>query len=80
MYDVPIFHLKITLRNLDKTRSTNPIKTVMIAVTVITKTVEASNSFLVDQETLLNSVLTSFKKFTGFAKILIYFGFPFLSP
>jgi hypothetical protein len=38
---------------------------------VITKTVEASNSFRVDQETLLNSFLTSLIKFTGLAKIFI---------
>ncbi len=42
---------------------------VKIPVTLMTKTVEASNSFLVDQETLLNSLLTSFKKFFGFVKI-----------
>ena len=71
MDNVPVFHLKTTLRNLDKPRSTIPIKIVIITVTVITKTVEANNSFLVDQATLLNSLLTSFKKFTGFAKMFI---------
>ena len=44
----------------------------MIAVTVITNTVEANNSFLVDQETLLNSLLTSPKNLAGFAKIFIW--------
>ena len=37
----------------------------------MTKTVEANNSFRVDQETLLNSLLTSLRKFLGFAKIFI---------
>jgi hypothetical protein len=71
MDNVPIFHLKTTLKNLDKPRSTIPIKIVKIPVTVITKIVEACNSFRVDQETLLNSLLTSLKKFIGFAKMFI---------
>jgi len=41
-------------------------------VTVITKTVEAKSSLRVDQETLESSTLTSFKKFIGLAKILIF--------
>lgn len=43
----------------------------MIKVTVITKTVEAKSSLRVDQATLLSSLLTSLRKFTGFAKMLI---------
>ena len=80
MDNVPIFHLKTTLKNLDNPRSTIPIKIVIIAVIVITRTVEAINSFLVDQATLLNSLLTSFKKFTGFAKIFIVYKISFLIP
>ena len=80
MDNVPIFHLKTTLRNLDKPRSTIPIKAVKIPVTVITKIVEANNSFRVDQETLLNSLRTSLKKFIGFAKIFTLLGTPVFYP
>ena len=52
----------------------------MNTVTVITKTVDAKSSFRVDQVTLVNSALTSFKKFIGLAKIFIPLETPLFYP
>jgi len=43
----------------------------IIAVITITTKVEPNTSCLVDHDTLPNSALTSFKKFIGFANMLI---------
>ena len=51
---------------MERDASIIPINIAVIAVTTITKMVASISSWRVDQETLLSSNFTSFKKITGF--------------
>ncbi len=71
MYYVPVFHLKSMLNNFESDKSITPMNAAVMPVMTITTKVELINSCLVDQETLVNSVLTSLRKFTLLFNIFI---------